>query len=424
MTRQYFGTDGVRGRANQFPITAEFALKLGTAAGRYFGSKQGRFRVVIGKDTRRSCYMLESALTAGLISVGAEVMWLGPIPTPAVGMLTKSMRADFGMMISASHNPYYDNGIKLFGKDGFKLSDEAEMEIEAMIDDYANLVLSDPETLGHTIRYENAQARYIEIVKASFPKDLSLEGLRIVVDCANGAAYRVAPQILFELGAEVISIGVSPNGSNINEKCGALHTDRLAQAVLEHKADLGIALDGDADRIMMCDEKGNVLNGDVIIGMIARNLHRHNDLKNSKVATTVMSNMGLSKFLEKLGIENIQTAVGDRYVVAAMREHGLNLGGEQSGHVVLSDYATTGDGLLAALKILEDIVISKQPLSETSQIFTPFPQILTNIRYKDSDPLLLDDVKAEIAKAEEEFAGNGRVFIRKSGTEPLIRAHG
>ena len=421
MTRKYFGTDGIRGFVNKPPITADFALKLGMAAGHYFGSKHGRFRVVIGKDTRRSCYMLESALTAGLISVGAEVMWLGPIPTPAVGMLTKSMRADFGIMISASHNPYHDNGIKLFGGDGFKLNDDIELEIEHLVDNTDTIPLSQSDNLGRTRRYEDAQARYIEIVKAGFPKDLTLEGLRIVIDCANGAAYRVAPQILFELGAEVIPLNCSPDGYNINHHCGALHPETLKNAVILHGADLGIALDGDADRILMCDELGNILNGDVIIGIIARAMHTTGRLTGTGVATTVMSNMALGKFLQKLNVKNVITAVGDRYVVEAMREHHFNLGGEQSGHIVLSDYATTGDGLLAALQVLADMRMIGGTLSEISHLFTPYPQILTNIRYKNIIPLDHPEVKTAITRAEEKLGDNGRLLIRKSGTEPLIR---
>ncbi|MEM6602814.1 MAG: phosphoglucosamine mutase [Pseudomonadota bacterium] len=421
MGRKYFGTDGIRGLVNQHPVTAEFASKLGVAAGHYFRSRHEKFRVVIGKDTRRSCYMLEAALSSGLMSVGAEVMWLGPIPTPAVGILTKSMRADFGMMISASHNPYHDNGIKLFGGDGFKLSDDIELEIENLIDNLPDIELSHPEKVGRTIRYESAQARYIEVVKASFPRHLSLDGKRIVIDCANGAAYQVAPQILFELGAEVIPLSVAPNGFNINASCGALHPEKMKAAVLEHKADLGIALDGDADRIIMCDEYGNILNGDVIIGIIARAMQQRGVLRSGKVATTIMSNMALEKFLNSMQIDTIQTSVGDRYVVEAMRQHDLNIGGEQSGHIVLSDYATTGDGLLAALQVLAYMQEIGQSLYETSQIFTPFPQLLTNVRYARYDPLQDNAVQNEIEKAKNQMGGDGRIFIRKSGTEPLIR---
>lgn len=421
MTRKYFGTDGIRGLANKYPITAEFALKLGTAAGHYFGSRHDGFRVVIGKDTRRSCYMLEAALTAGLISVGAQVMWLGPVPTPAVGMLTKSMRADFGIMISASHNPFYDNGIKLFGQDGFKLSDEIEQEIEALIDNYENVPLIKPDKLGRNRRCEDSLARYIEIVKASLPKEQTLEGIKVVVDCANGAAYKAAPNILFELGADVIPLHVAPDGLNINKDCGALHPDILRETVLKNHADVGIALDGDADRIIMCDAMGNILDGDVIIGMIARSLKEQGKLAHNHVVTTVMSNMGLKEFLRENDISNTQTAVGDRYVVAEMRKNGYNLGGEQSGHIVLADYATTGDGLLASLQVLSQMVAKEKELHELSQIFMPYPQLLTNIRYREVNPLEDAVVKQAILEAEKEMGEEGRVFIRKSGTEPLIR---
>ncbi|MFT6071824.1 MAG: phosphoglucosamine mutase [Alphaproteobacteria bacterium] len=419
--RKYFGTDGIRGPANKYPMTADFALKLGVAAGHYFGVSNQKFRVVIGKDTRRSCYMFEAALTAGLISVGADVMLLGPVPTPGIGILTKSMRADFGIMISASHNPHSDNGIKLFDANGYKLPDTAENEIEALIDSCLSDHLVEAEHLGRTRRYEDAQARYIEIVKSSFPKDLTLQGMRIVIDCANGAAYRVAPQILFELGAEVIPINVSPDGFNINQNCGATHTETLSKAVNEYRADIGIALDGDADRLMLSDENGKILDGDVIIGIIATKLHSDNSLTNNKVAITVMSNMALENYLASLGLTVVRTKVGDRYVVEAMRQQNIKLGGEQSGHVIVSDYATTGDGLIAALHVLANICRSNKKLSQISQLFKPFPQLLTNIRYKDNLPLDNEIVKDAIAKAEKKLGKKGRVLIRKSGTEPLIR---
>lgn len=419
--RKYFGTDGIRGPANKFPMTADFALKLGIAAGHYFGATNQKFRVVIGKDTRRSCYMFEAALTAGLISVGADVMLLGPIPTPGIGILTKSMRADFGIMISASHNPYLDNGIKLFDANGYKLPDMIENEIEALIDNCVTDYLVQADKLGRTRRYEDAQARYIEIVKSSFPKDLTLQGLRIVIDCANGAAYKVAPQILFELGAEVIAINVSPDGFNINQNCGATHTATLAKSVNEYRADVGIALDGDADRLMLCDETGKILDGDVIIGIIAKKMHDDGLLSNKKVAVTVMSNMALENYLSSLGLGVVRTKVGDRYVVEAMRNENIKLGGEQSGHVVLSDYATTGDGLIAALQVLANLCRSKQRLSVLGDLFKPFPQILTNVRYTDKIPLDDDNVKTEIEKAEKKLGKKGRLLIRKSGTEPLIR---
>lgn len=419
--RKYFGTDGVRGPANQFPMTADFALKLGIAAGHYFGANNPKFRVVIGKDTRRSCYMFEAALMAGLISVGADVMLLGPIPTPGIGILTKSMRADFGIMISASHNPHSDNGIKLFDANGYKLPDTVEHEIESLIDGNVNDYLADSDKMGRTRRYEDAQARYIEIVKSSFPKDLTLQGLRIVVDCANGAAYRVAPQILFELGAEVIAINVNPDGFNINENCGATHTATLAKAVNEYRADVGIALDGDADRLMLSDETGKILDGDVIIGIIAKQMHHDNLLPNKKVAVTVMSNMALENYLLSIGLNVIRTKVGDRYVVESMKQEGIKLGGEQSGHIILSDYATTGDGLVAALQVLANMCRTKEKLSVLGNLFKPFPQLLTNIRYTNIPPLDDDTVKTEIEKAEKKLGKKGRLLIRKSGTEPLVR---
>jgi phosphoglucosamine mutase len=421
LERKYFGTDGVRGPANTFPMTADFALKLGIAAGHYFGANNPKFRVVIGKDTRRSCYMFEAALTAGLISVGADVMLLGPIPTPGIGILTKSMRADFGIMISASHNPHSDNGIKLFDSNGYKLPDNIENDIENLIDSNVNDYLVSAERMGRTRRFEDAQARYIEIVKSSFSKDLTLQGLRIVVDCANGAAYRVAPQILFELGAEVIAINVNPDGFNINQNCGATHTSTLAKAVTEYRADVGIALDGDADRLMLCDEKGKILDGDVIIGIIAKQMHTDNILHNKKVAITVMSNMALENYLISMGLEVIRTKVGDRYVVESMRNNNIKLGGEQSGHIILSDYATTGDGLIAALQVLANMCRAGKKLSVIGDLFKPFPQLLTNVRYSDNNPLDNETVKTEIEKAEKKLAKKGRLLIRKSGTEPLIR---
>lgn len=419
--RKYFGTDGIRGPANKFPMTADFALKLGIAVGHYFGESNQKFRVVIGKDTRRSCYLFESALTAGLISVGADVMLVGPVPTPGVGMLTKSMRADCGIMISASHNPHSDNGIKLFDANGYKLPDPIEREIETLIDKDMNQYLVPADRLGRTRRFEDAQARYIEIVKSSFPKDLTLQGLRIVVDCAHGAAYRVAPQILFELGAEVIPISIEPNGFNINKNCGATHTDTLQQAVSEYRADVGIALDGDADRLMMCDEHGNTLDGDVIIGIIAKKLASENKLATKKVAVTVMSNMALENYLKSLDLEVVRTPVGDRYVVEAMKQQDIKLGGEQSGHIILSDYATTGDVLIAALQVLANLCRTKQDLSSVGKIFEPFPQLLTNTRFNNADALEEGIVQSEIKKAEKKLGDRGRVLIRKSGTEPLVR---
>lgn len=425
MTRKLFGTDGVRGTANTEPMTAETALKLGMSAGAQFIRGDHRHVVVIGKDTRLSGYLLEPALTAGFISVGMDVVLLGPLPTPAVAMLTRSLRADLGVMISASHNPYQDNGIKLFGPDGFKLSDEVELEIERRMDNGLTESRVGPDRLGRARRLDDALGRYIEYVKGTFPKHLRLDGLKIALDCANGAAYRVAPTVLWELGAEVVKIGVEPDGLNINRNCGSLHLDALRTAVVTHGADLGIALDGDADRIVMCDEHGTIIDGDQVMALIAQNLAQQGKLKGGGVVATVMSNMGLEKFLKSLKLGLLRTPVGDRYVMDRMRADGFNLGGEQSGHIILGDFATTGDGLLAALQVLAAIVEMKKPASQVLTLFKPFPQILVNVRL--DTPLhakaVLEDnrVKAAIDAGEGTLDGVGRVLIRKSGTEPLVR---
>ena len=420
MTRKLFGTDGVRGRANSHPMTAEMALKLGAAAGRYFRRGGGAHRVVIGKDTRLSGYMLENAMTAGLTSTGMNVLLLGPVPTPAVGYLTRSMRADLGVMISASHNPHQDNGIKFFGPDGFKLSDEAEAEIEAIVAGDIGLAL--PEDIGRAKRIEDGRGRYQEFVKTTFPPGLTLEGLKVVIDCANGAAYKAAPEVLWELGATVISVGVSPNGTNINENVGSTHPQTAAEAVVAHGAHVGISLDGDADRVMILDETGEVADGDQIMALLAARWAEEGKLKGGTLVATVMSNLGLERFLGARGLHLERTAVGDRYVVEAMRKGGWNLGGEQSGHIVMTDYATTGDGLLAGLHFLAEMVRTGHKASTLVRQFETVPQLLKNVRYGEGQrPLDHDTVKATIAASEARLTGKGRLLIRKSGTEPLIR---
>jgi len=421
MSRKYFGTDGVRGTANQYPMTADMALKLGAAVGRYFRNDgDNQHRVVIGKDTRLSGYMFESALTAGLTSTGMNVLLLGPIPTPAVGMLTKSMRADLGVMISASHNPAIDNGIKFFGPDGFKLSDEAELEIERLVLEGVEPV--QPQNIGRAKRIDDGRFRYIERVKNSLPKGLPFKGLKVVIDCANGAAHKAAPEALWELGAEVISIGVNPNGLNINENCGSTHTQTAAEAVVAHGADVGISLDGDADRVMVIDEKGNVADGDQLMALLACRWAEAGKLSGGALVATVMSNLGLERHLESKGLHLERTAVGDRYVVERMRKGGFNLGGEQSGHIVMTDYATTGDGLMAGLQFLAAMVESGKTASELSKTFETVPQLLKNVRYEAGQlPLDETSVKSVIADAEGRLTGKGRLLIRKSGTEPLIR---
>ena len=421
MERTLFGTDGVRGTANSYPMTAETALRLAAAAGRFFRrDKTHGHRVVIGKDTRRSGYMIENALTSGFMSTGMDVVLLGPIPTPGVGMLTHSMRADAGVMISASHNPHHDNGIKFFGPDGFKLSDEAEAEIEALF--HSGVELCQPENIGRASRVESAIGRYVEAVKTTFPVGKRLDGLRVVVDCANGAAYRAAPEVLWELGAEVIPLGVQPNGYNINKGVGSTDPEAAAQAVLDSGADLGICLDGDADRIAIIDNKGQVADGDQLMGLIAARWAQSGVLKGGALVATVMSNLGLERWLETQSIGLHRTNVGDRYVVEAMRKGGFNLGGEQSGHIVMTDYATTGDGLLAGLQFLAALVETEKTASELASVFTPCPQVLKNVSFtKGCSPLENDKVKKEIANAQKTLLGNGRLLIRVSGTEPLIR---
>lgn len=421
MGRKYFGTDGIRGRANQYPMTAEMALKIGAAAGHYFRRFSDRtHRVVIGKDTRRSGYMFENALTAGLTSTGMEVLLLGPVPTPAVGLLTPSMRADFGIMISASHNAYHDNGIKFFGPDGFKLSDYAEEEIERLIDE--GIVLNDADSVGRAQRIDDGVYRYVERAKTSFPSGMRLDGIKVVVDCANGAAYRAAPEVLWELGADVIPVGVSPSGRNINENCGSTHPQTAAETVVAHCADLAICLDGDADRIILVDEKGQVADGDQLMGLMAAGWASEGRLAGNALVATVMSNLGLERYVNGLGITLERTAVGDRYVVERMRQGGFNLGGEQSGHIVMTDYSTTGDGLMAGLQFLAEMVRSGKKASELANTFTPVPQLLKNVRYQAGQtPLEIPAVQASISKARAQLVGKGRLLIRKSGTEPLIR---
>ena len=421
MTRKLFGTDGVRGRANSWPMTAELALKLGAAAGRYFRRDgSAAHRVVIGKDTRLSGYMLENALTAGFCSTGMNVLLLGPVPTPAVGYLTRSMRADVGVMISASHNPHQDNGIKFFGPDGFKLSDAAEAEIEAMVE--GEIAPAKPENIGRAKRIEDGRGRYQEFVKTSFPNGLRLDGLKVVIDCANGAAYKAAPEVLWELGAEVIPVGVAPNGTNINHLCGSTHTETAAEAVVAHGAHVGISLDGDADRIMILDETGRVADGDQIMALLAARWAEEGRLAGGALVATVMSNLGLERFLEGRGLRLERTAVGDRYVVERMREGGFNLGGEQSGHIVMTDYATTGDGLVAGLQFLAEMVRTGRPASELTRSFATVPQMLKNVRFSaGARPLDVASVQEVIRASEARIEGQGRILIRKSGTEPLIR---
>jgi len=422
MSLRYFGTDGIRGLANRHPMTSEVALKVGMAAGKIF-SRNGshRHRVVIGKDTRLSGYMIESALMSGFTSVGMDVFLLGPMPTPAVAMLTRSLRADLGVMISASHNPYEDNGIKFFDPDGYKLSDETEQEIERLIGTDSQQLLAEADKIGRATRVESAQERYIEFAKRTLPRNLRLDGLRIVIDCANGASYKVAPEALWELGADVVKIGVEPNGRNINLKCGSTAPEALRDKVNEVRADIGIALDGDADRVVIVDEKGHIVDGDQLMAVIAESWHRRGRLAGGGVVATVMSNLGLERYLKDLGLSLVRTAVGDRYVVDHMRKHGYNVGGEQSGHMVLSDFTTTGDGLVSALQVLATVVSTAKPVSEVCNRFTPLPQILENIRYVDGQPLEDRRVLHAIEDAKARLGQQGRVVIRASGTEPVIR---
>ena len=421
MGRQFFGTDGVRGRANSAPMTAEMALRIGAAAGRYFRRDNSRaHRVVIGKDTRLSGYMFENALTAGLTSTGMNVLLLGPVPTPAVGLLTPSMRADLGVMISASHNPAQDNGIKFFGPDGFKLSDEAEEEIERLV--LEGVEPAQAQNIGRAKHIYDGRFRYNERLKTTLPHGMRLDGIKVVIDCANGAAYRTAPEVLWELGADVIPLGVDPNGTNINANCGSTHPEAAAAAVVAHGADLGICLDGDADRVILIDETGAVADGDQIMALLAARWAEEDRLKGGALVATVMSNLGLEHFLEGRGLRLERTKVGDRYVVERMRAGGFNLGGEQSGHIVMTDYATTGDGLMAALQVVAEMVRSGRPASELAKQFERVPQVLKNVRFAaGSTPLEAESVQAAIAAGEGRLTGNGRLVIRKSGTEPLIR---
>ena len=422
MSRNYFGTDGIRGRANSWPMDAATVLKVGAAAGTKYRRGSHRHRVVVGKDTRLSGYMIEQALTAGFLSAGMDVFLFGPLPTPAVAMLTRSLRADLGVMISASHNPFHDNGIKIFGPDGFKLSDADEAAIEALVESGDSMTLAKPDKMGRAKRIEDAQARYIEFAKHTFPKELSLSGLRVVIDCANGAAYRVAPDALWELGAEVIAIGIEPNGFNINDNCGSTAPDKLQDKVRELRADIGIALDGDADRLILVDERGNLINGDQVMALIATQWHQSGRLRGGGIVATVLSNLGLERYLSSLDLGLLRTRVGDRYVVEHMRAKGCNVGGEQSGHIVLSDFGTTGDGLVAALQVMAAVKQSDKPVSQVTQLFTPLPQVQRNARYGEFNPLDTDQVRQAIAEAMSRLDQNGgRLLVRPSGTEPLIR---
>ncbi|WP_395662100.1 phosphoglucosamine mutase [Aestuariivirga sp.] len=421
MTRKYFGTDGVRGRANSGAMTADMVLKIGMAAGNLYRRGSHRHRVVIGKDTRLSGYMIENALTSGLLASGMDVFLFGPVPTPAVAMLTRSMRADLGIMISASHNPYADNGIKIFGPDGYKLSDEQELDIEAMLDDPGKLSLAASPEIGRAKRIEDAQARYIEFAKRTFPKDMTLDGLRVVIDTANGAAYKVAPTALWELGAEVIQIGNEPNGININDGCGSTHPEAMCARVKELRADIGIALDGDADRVIIADDQGRVVNGDQLMALIASSWASRGELRGGGLVATIMSNLGLERFLATEKLSLVRTKVGDRYVVEHMRAHGYNVGGEQSGHIVLSDFSSTGDGLLAALQVLAEVKRRDKPVSDVCNVFTPLPQILKSVKFRQGAPLEDRHVSAAISDAQARLGNSGRLVIRPSGTEPVIR---
>lgn len=421
MQRKFFGTDGIRGTANTGVMTPDIALKVGQAVGSYFIDGDHRHKVVIGKDTRLSGYMIEPALVSGFVSAGMDVVLVGPMPTPAVAMLTRSLRADLGVMISASHNPYHDNGIKLFDKIGLKLSDEVELEIEKRLQGISNIVLASPDSLGRAKRLDDSQGRYIEFAKATFPKRSKLSGLKIVLDCANGASYKIAPTVLWELEAEVISLSVNPNGFNINEKCGSTYPESMCMEVVKQGADIGIALDGDADRVVVCDEKGNIINGDQLLALIAKHQKDLGTLQGGGIVATAMSNMGLEKYLESIDLHLKRTQVGDRYVSKFMRENGYNVGGEQSGHIIMRDYVTTGDGLVAALQILAVMVQQQKAASEVCKVFEPYPQVLKNVRYLNEDPLNNNDVKKTIEEMDKIMGSEGRILIRKSGTEPLIR---
>ncbi|WP_322988280.1 MULTISPECIES: phosphoglucosamine mutase [unclassified Hoeflea] len=421
MNRRYFGTDGIRGQANSAPMTPDLAMRVGIAVGNLFRRGDHRHRVVIGKDTRLSGYMIENALVAGFTAAGLDVFLLGPIPTPAVAMLTRSLRADIGVMISASHNPYQDNGIKLFGPDGFKLSDELELRIESLMDEDIHLQLARPDAIGRAKRVDGVDDRYIEFAKRTLPKDITLSGMRVVIDCANGAGYKVAPAALWELGAEVVAIGEEPNGTNINLNCGSTHPLALSRKVNEVRADVGIALDGDADRVLIVDETGAVIDGDQLMALIGESWAADQTLRGDGVVATVMSNLGLERFLGGIGLSLARTQVGDRYVVEHMRKHDFNVGGEQSGHIVLSDFATTGDGLVAALQVMACVQRMGRPVSEVCRRFDPVPQVLKNVRYSGGKPLNDSHVKSAIADAEASLGNGGRLVIRPSGTEPLIR---
>lgn len=421
MARKIFGTDGIRGSANSDPMTVEIALRVGMAAGRIFTRGAHRHSVVIGKDTRLSGYMLEPALAAGFTAMGMDVIFAGPMPTPAVAVLTRSLRADLGVMISASHNPFHDNGIKLFGPDGYKLSDDTEEQIESMIEADMQPDLAGSKDLGRAKRLDDSEGRYIEFVKNTFPKGLRLDGIKIVVDCANGAAYKVAPAALWELGADVVTYGVEPDGFNINQYCGSTDTRTMCRMVGEHGADIGIALDGDADRVLVADETGKLLDGDQLMATVAEAWHTAGRLQGGGIVATVMSNLGLEHYIHGLGLTMERTQVGDRYVVEHMRANGFNVGGEQSGHIVLSDYTTTGDGLIAALEVLSAMVQSDRKLSEVGRRFEPLPQILENVRFTGTPPLDNATVIKAVKSAEDRLGNTGRILIRKSGTEPLIR---
>ncbi|WP_374763712.1 phosphoglucosamine mutase [Yunchengibacter salinarum] len=421
MERQYFGTDGVRGRVNQGYMTPDMALRLGLAAGRLFRRGDHVHRVVIGKDTRRSGYMFEPALTAGFVGAGIDVIMVGPMPTPAIAMLVKSLRADLGVMLSASHNPHYDNGLKFFGPDGFKLTDDQELEIERLVDDRTQSLLAAPERIGRATRLEDARGRYVEFAKATVPGGVTFDGIKVVLDCANGAAYRVAPTVLWELGADVVPMNVEPDGFNINRDCGSTAPDAMCRKVVETGADLGVALDGDADRLILCDETGHIVDGDQIMALVARTWAKRGLLKGGGLVTTVMSNLGLERLLQADGLSLERTRVGDRYVVARMRQSGFNVGGEQSGHIVLGDYTTTGDGLIAALQVMTEIRRRNAPASQVCDQFEKVPQVLVNARYEGADPLHSAPVKKAISAAEGRLNGCGRLVIRKSGTEPVIR---
>jgi len=423
MVRRYFGTDGIRGRANRV-ITPELALKVGQAAGLIFRNGDHRHRVLIGKDTRLSGYMIENALVAGFTSVGMDVLLTGPMPTPGVAMLAHTMRADLGVMISASHNPFDDNGIKIFGPDGYKLSDEVELKIEALLDSDLSKQLAGGKELGRARRIDGVQDRYIEFAKRTLPRGITFEDLRIVIDCANGAAYKVAPGALWELGAEVIPIGVDPDGFNINKDCGSTDLDALTRKVREMRADIGIALDGDADRVLIVDERGHVVDGDQLLAVIAESWMEDGRLQNPGVVSTVMSNLGFERHLAAQGLNLVRTPVGDRYVIEQMRAQGYNIGGEPSGHIILSDYATTGDGFVAALQVLAVVKRKNKPVSEVCHRFEPLPQVLKNVRFKSGKPLENANVRSAIASAESRLGQGGRLLVRPSGTEPVIRVMG